>query len=219
MSRLRVIVVEDDDFTRSTVISALQMQGMDVVGQAAAIGPAMKFVQVLRPDAVIVDLDLGSGPTGMDFAIAVRKNYPGTGIVILTTFEDPRLLHPKIPSPPIGTEYLVKRAVGDVELLSGAILKSIKNVSKGNKVSNKNPVSPKLEGVTDSQLETMRLIAQGKSNKEIAKIRSVTEKSVEQTISRLVTQLKLPKSAASNQRVQISKLYFSLTGSKSARDD
>jgi DNA-binding NarL/FixJ family response regulator len=65
----------------------------------------------------------------------------------------------------------------------------------------------------------MRLIAQGKSNKEIAKIRSVTEKSVEQTISRLVTQLKLPKSAASNQRVQISKLYFSLTGSKSARDD
>ena len=219
MARLRVVVVEDDDFTRSTVISALQMQGIDVVGQAAAIAPAMKFVQVLRPDAVVVDLDLGAGPTGMDFAIAVRKNHPGTGIVILTTFEDPRLLHPKIPEPPIGTEYLVKRSVGDVELLSKAIVTSIKNVSRGNKVSNKNPVSPKLEGVTDSQLETMRLIAQGKSNKEIAKIRGVTEKSVEQTISRLVVQLKLAKSAASNQRVQISKLYFSLTGSKSARDE
>ena len=219
MARLRVVVVEDDDFTRSTVISALQMQGIDVVGQAAAIAPAMKFVQVLRPDAVVVDLDLGAGPTGMDFAIAVRKNHPGTGIVILTTFEDPRLLHPKIPEPPIGTEYLVKRSVGDVELLSKAIVTSIKNVSRGNKVSNKNPVSPKLEGATDSQLETMRLIAQGKSNKEIAKIRGVTEKSVEQTISRLVVQLKLAKSAASNQRVNISKLYFSLTGSKSARDE
>ena len=219
MARLRVVVVEDDDFTRSTVISALQMQGIDVVGQAAAIAPAMKFVQVLRPDAVVVDLDLGAGPTGMDFAIAVRKNHPGTGIVILTTFEDPRLLHPKIPEPPIGTEYLVKRSVGDVELLSKAIVTSIKNVSRGNKVSNKNPVSPKLEGVTDSQLETMRLIAQGKSNKEIAKIRGVTEKSVEQTISRLVVHLKLAKSASSNQRVNISKLYFSLTGSKSARDE
>lgn len=219
MARLRVIVVEDDDFTRSTVISALQMQGIDVVGQAAAIGPAMKFAQVLRPDAVVVDLDLGSGPTGMDFAIAIRKNFPSMGIVILTTFEDPRLLHPKIPSPPLGTEYLVKRSVGDVELLSNAIQRAIKNVARGSKVSNKSPASPRLAGVTDSQLETMRLIAQGKSNKEIAKIRSVTEKSVEQTISRLMTQLKLPKSAASNQRVQISKLYFSLTGSKSARDD
>lgn len=219
MARLRVVVVEDDDFTRSTVISALQMQGLDVVGQAAAIGPAMKFVQVLIPDAVVVDLDLGSGPTGMDFAIAIRKNFPTMGIVILTTFEDPRLLHPKIPSPPIGTEYLVKRSVGDVELLSSAIEHAIKNVTRGNKISKKSPASPRLAGVTDSQLETMRLIAQGKSNKEIAKLRGVTEKSVEQTISRLMTQLKLPKSAASNQRVQISKLYFNLTGSKSARDE
>jgi ActR/RegA family two-component response regulator len=46
----------------------------------------MKFAQVLRPDAVVVDLDLGSGPTGMDFAIAIRKNFPSMGIVILTTF-------------------------------------------------------------------------------------------------------------------------------------
>lgn len=213
------MVVEDDDFTRSTVVGALQIQGIDVISQTGSIGPAMKFVQELKPDAVIVDLDLGAGPTGMDLAIAVRRKFPKIGIVMLTTFEDPRLLHPKIPSPPLGTEYLVKRVVGDVELLSRSIQKAIKNVASGSRVSSRSPASPRLAGVTDSQLETMRLIAKGKSNKEIAKIRGVTEKSVEQTISRLVIQLKLPKSAASNQRVQISKLYFSLTGSKSARDD
>jgi DNA-binding NarL/FixJ family response regulator len=77
-------------------------------------------------------------------------------------------------------------------------------------------VSPELAKVTDSQLETMRLIAQGLSNAEIAKVRKVTEKSIEQTISRLVANLNLPKGAENNQRVQISKLYFRLTGSRTA---
>lgn len=214
------MVVEDDDFTRSTVVGALQIQGLDVICQTGSIGPAMKFVQELKPDAVIVDLDLGAGPTGMDLAIAVRRKFPKIGIVILTTFEDPRLLHPKIPTPPIGTEYLVKRKVGEIELLYKAIQKAIKNVEKSTKNSViEKPSSPELNNVTDSQLETMRLIAQGKSNGEIAKIRGVSEKSIEQSISRLVANLDLSKSAASNQRVQISKMYFRLTGSKNARDE
>lgn len=70
--------------------------------------------------------------------------------------------------------------------------------------------------MTDSQLETMRLIAQGHSNAEIAKIRGVSEKSIEQTISRLVANLDIPKTGKGNQRVQISKLYFRLTGSRTA---
>jgi DNA-binding NarL/FixJ family response regulator len=219
MANLRVMVVEDDDFTRSTVVGALQIQGVDVISQTGSIGPAMKFAQQLKPDAVILDLDLGAGPTGMDLAIALRRKFPKLGIVILTTFEDPRLLHPKIPSPPIGTEYLVKRSVGEIELLYRAIQKSIKNVQKNSGVGAKSPTSPLLDKVTDSQLETMRLIAQGKSNSEIAKIRGVSEKSIEQSISRLVSNLEISKGPTTNQRVQISKLYFQLTGSKSARDE
>ncbi len=219
MANLRVMVVEDDDFTRSTVVGALQIQGVDVISQTGSIGPAMKFAQQLKPDAVILDLDLGAGPTGMDLAIALRRKFPKLGIVILTTFEDPRLLHPKIPSPPIGTEYLVKRSVGEIELLYRAIQKSIKNVQKNSGIGAKSPTSPLLDKVTDSQLETMRLIAQGKSNSEIAKIRGVSEKSIEQSISRLVSDLEISKGPTTNQRVQISKLYFQLTGSKSARDE
>ena len=70
--------------------------------------------------------------------------------------------------------------------------------------------------LTDSQLETMRLIARGLSNAEIAKIRGVNEKSVEQTISRLIANLHLPSGPDKNQRVQISRLYFEKTGSKVA---
>ena len=60
------------------------------------------------------------------------------------------------------------------------------------------------------------LFRSGHSNSEIAKIRGVTEKSIEQTISRLVAHLDLPKGASKNQRVQISKMYFRLTGSRTA---
>ena len=210
------MVVEDDDFTRSTVVSALQIQGVDVVCETGSVGPAMKLAEELKPDAVVLDLDLGAGPNGIDLAIGLRRKRANIGIVLLTTFEDPRLLHPKIPSPPTGTEYLVKKHVGEIELLYKSIQKAIANVSKATTPAIEKHTSPELSKVTDSQLETMRLIAQGLSNAEIAKVRKVSEKSIEQTISRLVANLDLPKGAENNQRVQISKLYFRLTGSRTA---
>ena len=217
MKRVRVMVVEDDDFTRSTVVSALQIQGVDVVCETGSVGPAMKLADELKPDAVILDLDLGAGPNGIDLAIGLRRKNPRIGIVLLTTFEDPRLLNAKIPNVPIGAEYLIKRQVGEIQTLYKAILKAIASASNGKNLSvNKNQGSPELEKVTDSQLETMRLIAKGHSNAEIAEIRGVTEKSIEQTISRLVSNLDLPKTGKGNQRVQISKMYFRLTGSRTA---
>ena len=211
------MVVEDDDFTRSTVVSALQIQGIDVIGQSSAVGPAMTLFKELKPDAVVLDLDLGAGPNGIDLAFAIRRKIPNVGIVILTTFEDPRLLHPKIPNPPMGTVYLVKRKVSEIGSLYKSIEKSIANMKNQKSMpSGKNEVAPELAKVTEAQLETMKLIAEGHSNSEIAKIRGVTEKSIEQTISRLVAHLDLPKGASKNQRVQISKMYFRLTGSRTA---
>lgn len=218
MARMRVMVVEDDDFTRSTVVSALQIQGIDVVGQSSTVSPAMVLFNEVKPDAVVLDLDLGAGPNGIDLAIAIRRKSPKTGIVILTTFEDPRLLHPKIPSPPTGTEYLVKRKVGEINSLYKTIEKSIENVKNSKSTpALKKEVAPELAKVTESQLETMKLIAEGLSNSEIAKVRGVTEKSIEQMISRLASHLDLPKGAQSNMRVQISKMYYRLTGSRTAK--
>ena len=192
-------------------------RSIDVIGQSSAVGPAMTLFKELKPDAVVLDLDLGAGPNGIDLAFAIRRKIPNVGIVILTTFEDPRLLHPKIPNPPMGTVYLVKRKVSEIGSLYKSIEKSIANMKNQKSMpSGKNEVAPELAKVTEAQLETMKLIAEGHSNSEIAKIRGVTEKSIEQTISRLVAHLDLPKGASKNQRVQISKMYFRLTGSRTA---
>ena len=211
------MIVEDDDFTRATVVSALQIQGIDVVCETASVAPAMKLADQLQPDAIIVDLDLGAGPNGIDLAIGLRRKRSNIGIVLLTTFEDARLLHAKIPDPPTGTEYLVKKEMGEISTLYKAIVKSIANVSNSkDSPATKKHRSPKLENLTDSQLETMRMIAQGMTNSEIAKERGVSEKSIEQIISRLVSNLNLPKNIKGNQRVHISKYYYNLTGSRNA---
>lgn len=214
------MLVEDDDFTRSMIVSALQLQGLDVICETSSAGPALKLAETLRPNAAVIDLDLGAGPNGIDIAIALRRRHPGIGIVILTSYEDPRLIGPKIPNPPIGAVYLIKRQVGEIETLYKSIIKSISNVSPLSKIElATNTSSAELGEITESQLDTMRLLSKGLSNSEIAKLRGVTEKSVEQSIARLVKNLKIPKGKAINQRVQISRLYFKLTGSKVQSED
>ena len=214
------MVVEDDDFTRSMIVSALQLQGLDVICETSSAGPALKLAETLRPNAAVIDLDLGAGPNGIDIAIALRRRHPGIGIVILTSYEDPRLIGPKIPNPPIGAVYLIKRQVGEIETLYKSIIKSISNVSSLSKIElPTNTSSAELGEITESQLDTMRLLSKGLSNSEIAKLRGVTEKSVEQSIARLVKNLNIPKGKAINQRVQISRLYFKLTGSKVQSED
>ena len=219
MARIRVIVVEDDDFTRSTVVSALQIQGVDVVGQSSAVAPAMMLFKEVKPDAVVLDLDLGAGPNGIDLAFAIRRNNPKTGIVILTTFEDPRLLHSKIPNPPPGTVYLVKRKVSEIGSLFKSIEKAITNAKTLKTDSKiKQEIAPELAKVTESQLETMKLIAEGLSNSEIAKVRGVTEKSIEQTISRLAKELDFQSDRDKNLRVHISRIFFQLSGTSPAQN-
>ena len=112
MQRTRVMVVEDDAFTRSMIVSALQIQGVDVVSESSSVGFAIKTARLIRPDVAILDLDLGAGPTGIDLAIGLRMILPKIGIVLLTTFEDPRLLRPSLPDLPAGSIYLTKSKVG-----------------------------------------------------------------------------------------------------------
>ena len=217
MQRTRVMVVEDDAFTRSMIVSALQIQGIDVVSESSSVGFAIKTARLIRPDVAILDLDLGTGPTGIDLAIGLRMSLPKIGIVLLTTFEDSRLLRPSLPEMPIGSIYLTKSKVGEIEVLQKAVTKSITNMNSKDKqnVSSRNK-STEMPELTDVQIETMRLIAQGLSNASIAKHRKISEKSVEQAISRLAAILNFTNSKETNQRVLITNYYHKMTGTNTS---
>jgi len=72
--------------------------------------------------------------------------------------------------------------------------------------------SNEAQALTDSQAECLRLLAYGLSNAEIARIRVVTEKSVERTISRLAREWGVDAGGPVNQRVALARHYFTLTG-------
>lgn len=209
MNPLKLIVVEDDDFTLFTLSATLKASGFEVVAEAKNAGEAVSKSIEKRPDVALLDLDLGIGPTGIDLSIALRKKLPNIGIVFLTSYKDPRLLRSSLPELPAGSIFLVKQDISDPSVLEIKVREAALY-----KIGNKDK-SPVIESeFTDSQIETLKLLAEGLSNGEIAKRRFVTEKAIEVTIARLAKKFDIPYDAASNQRVVLAKKVFELMGIK-----
>lgn len=213
MKRHRIAVVEDEEFTRALVVNALQSQGFDVVLESGSATYALKTATMMRIDAAVLDLDLGRGPTGLDLALGLRRNLPLIGIVFLTSFKDPRLLSSNTTLVPPGTMYLQKNEIGEISKIKRALERSIDQAID-------RPIQPNLpvsklgnsNVLTSLQIEITRLVAQGKSNQEIARLRDVTEKSIEQTLSRILKKVNIPLDEKKNRRVELALYYLRQSG-------
>jgi CheY-like chemotaxis protein len=126
VSKLNIMLVEDDDFTRSTVKSALVGQGLNIVYDTAFVKDGIEFAKKNRPDVAVLDYNLGKGPNGIDLANQLRKMQPEIGIVLLTAFLNPAELDSKISQLPAGSRYLVKHSVSDIKVLINEIAESSK---------------------------------------------------------------------------------------------
>jgi len=204
-----VLVLEDDDFIRMTLVETLSFHGLDVVADCKTAADAITAAQKFSPQAAILDLDLGRGPTGLDVARTLRRLHPPIGIVFLTSFSDPRLVASPGQEAPAGSQYLVKRSVSAVAVMLSALEKSLVSHTVPRWGAN---FSTDFGRLTNSQVETLRLIAKGLSNQEIAKQRSITEKSVEQQISRIARRLGIERDLERNVRVGITAAYFRQAG-------
>lgn len=214
----RVLLVDDDPFTRMMLTTTLRALDCDVIGDAPSASVALRMARGLHPAVAVVDLDLGEGPTGIDLAHGLRTLDPSIGIVMLSTYEEPRLMGYNQPPLPEGSLYLVKKTVVEPEVLGRAIVMSRDPMVRDGRISvdaaSGAQISAKL---TDLQIDIMRLIAAGHSNAEIARRRSLTVPSVEKAVARLIRQLGLQATPDKNQRVMIAQLYYQLTGAVSAR--
>lgn len=209
-----IMIVEDDSFTRSTLSAALRSLGINVVAESGSSREALVLGRTHLPSAALIDLDLGKGPTGIDLAYALRQVKRDIGIVFLTSYDDPRFLRPNLPPLPAGSQYLVKKSVGDIAIVTRSIKNAITSaheMSRGSKTQ-KSEAGIYFSVLTDIQIETLRLISQGLTNSEIAKLRFITIKSVEQTINRIAKILNLPQDTTHNQRVHMARVFFRGSG-------
>jgi DNA-binding NarL/FixJ family response regulator len=209
MALASVLLVEDDVFTRSTLAAALVGANFEVKAQVGKAADAIQAVRKFSIDVAIIDLDLGIGANGIDIAIALRDSNPRIGIIILTSYTDPRVVNPNSPELPKGSKFLTKslltvfsplvRTILEVKVLplSGETEKRIQKVV-----------------FTANQIIVLQGVAEGLTTKEIASRMGVSEKAIEGTITRLHSMLKLPKKSTLNPRVQLARAYFQLSGKK-----
>ena len=207
---VRVIVVEDDDFTRTLVSSLVTSLGYEVCAQVASVTEAMSLAQEHRPQLAVLDLDLGEGPTGVHLAHGLRKLNPNIAIVMLSSYGDPSWMGQRR-RPPAGTRYVVKGAMSDTAVLADAISHALESPLDAQEVELTRP--PLSEG----QWEILRLVAAGYTNVEIARRRSLTEDAVKKAVTRLVRQLDIQPGEEGNARVLLARAYTQMTGTVSGR--
>ena len=208
----RVLVVDDDSFTRTALEGLLRNCGFSQLLTCEGVGAAMASVEVFNPQLAIVDLDLGEGPNGMDLVEVLRRKLPDLGIVVLSTYASPRLLGITSSQIPAEVVYLVKSDIESAEVLLGALrhcwetdhdLNDDSAQISGMKIPSK---------MSDQHIQIMRLVAHGHSNAEIAERLVVSERTVEKSISRLIKSLNLNTDKSQNQRVKITQAYFGMAG-------
>lgn len=204
-----VLLVEDDVFTRSTLSAALVGANFEVKAQVGKASDAIDAVKRFSIDVAIIDLDLGAGATGIDIAIALREHNPIIGIIVLTSYTDPRVMNPHSRVLPKGSKFLTKSNLTDFAPLVRTILEL-----KALPLSGKTEKRSEKVDFTANQLIVLQSVAEGLTTKEIASRTGVSEKAVEGTISRLHSMLDLPKDSSSNPRVQLARAYFALSGKK-----
>jgi len=204
-----VLLVEDDVFSRSTLAAALLGANIEVKDQVVKASEAIRAVNKFSIDIAIIDLDLGPGANGIDIAIALRDINPRIGIIILTSYSDPRVANPNSLSLPKGSKFLTKSSLNDFGLLIKMILEL-----KSQPLSNKNGSKIERVAFSENQLSVLQGVAEGLTTKEIATRAGVSEKAIEGTITRLHSMLDLPKKPFLNPRVQLARAYFHLSGKK-----
>jgi DNA-binding NarL/FixJ family response regulator len=207
MDLASVLLVDDDLFTRTALSAALSARGINVLAATNTAADALEKLKVLDPEVAIVDLDLGPGPSGIDICHALRAHKPNLGLILLTSYTDPRIHDPSNSQLPKGCRFISKSELEDFKVLLEEIIIARNKpfaAAKARKATDNK--------LTDVQLEVLIAVAQGLSSTEIATNRGVSVKAIEGIIAKTHSALGISKSKSINQRVQLARAYFQLTG-------
>ena len=180
---------------------------------------AENLFRSLQPDIVLIDLQF-SGEEAVALLQRFRRSDQNLGIVIITSCPDLRLFGLLEKNIPKGSKIILKRSVSDLSIVTFALSEAIDSAVDGSAMKwisihsaiHASSFITILNDLTDIQIETLRLVAQGLSNSEIAKVRFVSEKSVEQIVARIAQHLSISPDRTRNLRVILAGEYFKWLG-------
>jgi len=191
---MRVLVADDHSLFRDGIISLLEAAGLDVVGQVGDGQAAVEAALRLRPDVVLMDIDMPQ-MNGLEALRLIKEKRPETQVVMLTVSEDDTNLFEAIKSGAQG--YLLKSLNAEefLEMLDGLQWGEAAMTRQTTARLMRKVAEPSLrqrdpaQRLTDREIELLRLVAEGMPNKAIAQTLSVSENTVKYHMKNILQKL------------------------------
>jgi DNA-binding NarL/FixJ family response regulator len=194
---IRLLLVDDQEIFRQGLAKILgTKEDLEVVGQAAHGQVAIALTDELQPDVILMDIRMPVCD-GVTATREIHQRYPWIKIIVLTTFDDDEYIWQSLQAGAIG--YLLKRT--PIEQITVAIRSASQGYSQlGPTIAPKifgqmQPAAPAIEfntvvtGLSKRELEVLKLIAAGKNNQEISRSLHLTEGTVRNYITNILSQL------------------------------
>jgi DNA-binding NarL/FixJ family response regulator len=206
---MRVVLVDDHALVRSAIRQALEAPDVEIVGEARSAEEAMEIAPLLRPDLLLLDIDL-PGISGIEAVRELAPRLPDTRIVMLTVSTDRRDLIDAVRHGAAG--YLTKDLTGD------ALLRAIRGLRRGDLAMSRAhaatvvdhlargartaaPEQDRLESLLSArEQEVLRLLAEGMTDREIAGALAISPRTVESHVSSVLHKLGVRNRAEAAQR-------------------
>lgn len=193
---IRLLIVDDHEMVREG-LKAILVADPDfaIVGEAANADQALELIERLQPDIALVDIRL-PGTNGIELCRMANERYPGTAVIILTTFTDESLVAQCIQAGARG--FIIK----DIERLD--LKRSIRAVARGEAAIDTKVTAPVLaqlrrsppaeptsvpDQLSAQQLVILRLVAQGLPSREIATQLYLSENTVKGYVQEILHRL------------------------------
>jgi DNA-binding NarL/FixJ family response regulator len=212
---VRVVLADDNVLLREGIAGLLARAGFEIAGQAGDADGLIALVRMHRPDLVVTDIRMppGHSTEGLSAAVTIRKEFPETGIVVLSAFV--HVEHAvELLSSGQGIGYLLKDRVEDVT----EFVRSLQRIADGGAVIDPALVQDLVRARHDHdpfdmlsarEREVLALMAEGRSNAGIARQIWIAEATVEKHVHSILGKLDLPGSADDHRRVLAVLAYLS----------
>lgn len=206
--KIRVLIVDDHAIVRQGLHTLLELiPDIQIAGEVANGKAAVDIVDAVKPDVILMDLKMPE-MDGITATRAICAKNPGIKVIALTSFLEDESLIPAIQAgafsfllkdvqPSELIETIRAAYKGEARLNSNAARKLMDSV-----ISNANAVPKLKDEISGRELDVLKLISQGKSNKDIAAELVISEKTVKTHVSSMLSKLNL------NDRTQLAIYAF-----------